>query len=140
MTDKIFLDTNILIYAIEPAGPDPDKAATALGLAKQPDVRISTQVLGEFYRAVTSPRRKSPLTHDEATAWIQLWKRFDVTSITVPHLDLALEIVGRFRIGYYDALILAAAQMSGCQRVYSEDLQHGQNYGGVAVINPFSSS
>ncbi|MBM4003798.1 MAG: PIN domain-containing protein [Planctomycetes bacterium] len=77
MNDKVLLDTNILVDAIESAGPEPDKAATALGLARQPDVRISTQVLGEFYRAVTNPRRKSPLTHDEATAWIQLWKRFE---------------------------------------------------------------
>ncbi len=140
MSDKVFLDTNILVYAIESAGPEPTKAATALSLARQPAVRISAQVLGEFYRAVTSSRRQSPLTHDEATAWIQLWKRFHVDSITVQHVDLALEIVGRFQIGYYDALILAAARLSGCARLYSEDLQHGQDFEGITVINPFSPS
>lgn len=102
MSDKVFLDTNVLVYAIESGGPEVAKFATALNLARQPDVRISTQVLGEFYRAVTSSRRQSPLTHDEATAWIQLWKRFDVITILVPHIDLAPEIVGRHRIGYYD--------------------------------------
>lgn len=140
MSDKVFLDTNILVYAIESSGPAPVKSAAALHLARQPAVRISTQVLGEFYRVVTSSRRASPLTHDEATAWIQLWKRFDVIPISVPHVDLALGIVGRFQIGYYDALILAAARMSGCQRVYSEDLQHGRDYEGVTVVNPFSPS
>jgi predicted nucleic acid-binding protein len=136
MSDKVFLDTNILVSAIESAGPEPAKAATALSLARQPDVRISVQVLSEFYRAVTSPCRPSPLTHAEATAWIQLWKRFEVISISVPHIDLALEIVGRFRIGYYDPLILAAARLSGCQRVYSEDSQHGQDFDGPVAMNP----
>lgn len=137
MPGSVFLDTNILVYAIESAGPDAEKSKTALALARRTDVCLSIQVLGEFYRAVTSPRRAVPLAHDEAVAWVQLWKRHDVRPLTVPHVDLALELADRFGLGYFDALILAAARLAGCDVVYSEDLGDGQDYGGVRVRNPF---
>ena len=140
MSGRVFLDTNVLIYAIETSGPDPDKSATALALVRRTDVHLSTQVLGEFYRAVTSSRRVSPLTHNEAVAWVQLWKRYDVHPVTVTHVDLALEMADRFKINYYDALILAAARFAKCTVVYSEDLNTGQVYAGVQVENPFISS
>ncbi len=139
MSDRVFLDTNVLVYAIESAGPDPAKSATALALAKRAGVCLSVQVLGEFYRAVTSPRRRVPLAHGEALAWVQLWKRHDVRSITLPHVDLALELVDRFRLPYFDALIVAAARLAECATLYSEDLNEGQDYGGVNVVNPFRS-
>jgi predicted nucleic acid-binding protein len=132
-----FLDTNILIYAIESGGAQPEKSSIARALVRRDDICLSTQVLGEFYRAVTSARRSAPLRHDEAVAWVQLWKRHEVHPITPSHVDLALEIAGRFRIGYYDALILAAAYLADCGVVYSEDLNAGQVYAGVTVENPF---
>ena len=107
MSGRAFLDTNILVYAIEAGGPDPEKSAAALALAQRQEICLSTQVLGEFYRATTSPRRDVPLTHEEAVAWVQLWKRLDVQPITVPHVDLALEITTQFQVNYFDALILA---------------------------------
>ncbi len=136
MSASVFLDTNILVCAIESGGPAPAKTAAALRLVRRTDVCLSTQVLGEFYRAVTSPRRAVPLTHREAAAWVQLWKRHDVRPITVAHVDLALEIAGRFHASYFDALILAAARLAGCATVLSEDLRAGQDYGGVRVENP----
>ena len=139
MSDRLFLDTNILLYAIETGGPDPSKAAVALALARRTDVCISTQVLGEFYRAVTSSRRVARLTHVDALAWVQLWKRHEVKAITVAHVDLALEISARFQTSYFDALILAAARLAGCPTVFSEDLGAGQDYGGVRVENPFAA-
>ena len=137
MSASIFLDTNVLIYSIESGGPDHDKTSAAQVLTRRGDVVLSTQVLGEFYRAVTSQRRLVPLTHAEAVAWIQLWKRHDVRDISVSHVDLALEVAGRFQISYYDALIIAAARLAKCETVYSEDLNAGQDYGGVRVVNPF---
>ena len=139
MPGSVFLDSNILVYAIETGGPDPVKSSTALALARRTDVCLSAQVLGEFYCAVTSPRRAAPLTRDEAVAWVQLWKRHDVRPVTVPHVDLALELASRYRLSYYDSLILAAARLADCQVVYSEDLGDGQDYGGVTVRNPFAS-
>ena len=137
MSDKVFLDTNILVYAIEVGGPNQAKSTVALDLVRRADICLSTQVLGEFYRAVTSPRRASPLTHDLALSWIQLWKRHQIFGITVAHVDLALELAFRSQIGYYDALILSAARLAGCKVVYSEDLSSGQEYNGVNVRNPF---
>lgn len=137
MNGSLFLDTNILVYAIETLGRDPRKSATALALARRGSVCLSTQVLGEFYQAVTSSRRARPLTHEEAVAWVQLWKRHDVRPITTPHVDLALELADRFQVNYYDALILAAARLARCAVVYSEDLNPGQEYAGVRVENPF---
>jgi predicted nucleic acid-binding protein len=139
MSGRVFLDTNVLVYAIETGGPRPEKSAAARALARREDVCLSTQVLGEFYRAVTSRRRAEPLTHDEAAAWVQLWKRHAVQSVTVPHVDLALELTGRYQLSYYDALVVAAARLAGCEVVFSEDLNAGQDYGGVRVENPFSS-
>lgn len=138
MSASLFLDTNILVYAIEAEGPSPDKTKAAQDLVKREAVVVSTQVLGEFYRVVTSPRRPSPLEHREATSWIQLWKRYEVRSVTTAHVDLALEITDRFGVGYYDALILSAARLAECPTVYSEDLSHGQDYDGVTVQNPFA--
>lgn len=137
MSGSLFLDTNVLVYAIETRGRDPRKSATARGLARREGVCLSTQVLGEFYQAVTSPRRARALTHEEAVAWVQLWKRHEVRPITTPHVDLALELADRFRVNYYDALILASARLAGCAVVYSEDLSSGQEYAGVRVENPF---
>jgi len=137
MSGSVFLDTNILVYAIETGGPRPEKSATARELARREDVCISTQVLGEFYRAVTSRRRAEPLKHDEAVAWVQLWKRHDVHAVTVPHVDLALELTDRYQVSYYDALVVAVAHLAGCAVVFSEDLNNGQEYGGVRVQNPF---
>jgi len=133
----IFLDTNILVYAIETRGPTPEKSAIAQSLARRSDVVISTQVLGEFYRATTGVLRASPLTHREAAAWVQLWKRFEIREITVHHVDLALEIANRFQVSYFDAQIIAAARMASCDTIFSEDLSAGQDYGGVWVENPF---
>ena len=135
MSDKLFLDTNILVYAIEQDGSR--KSEVALEIAKREGICISTQVLGEFYNAVTNQRRASPLTHDEVTAWIQLWKKYHVSDVTTAHVDLALENKFRYQLSYYDSLIIAAARLAGIGVVYSEDMSAGQDYSGVTVTNPF---
>ena len=138
MQDRVFLDTNILIYAIESAHATKAKSKAARRIVCETDAVISIQVLGEFYNATTSNRRESPLTHAEATAWIQFWKRFEVCDLATRHVDLALEIAGKYKLGYYDSLILASACDSGCSTVYSEDMNAGQMYGEVSVVNPFA--
>jgi predicted nucleic acid-binding protein len=139
MPDRAFIDTNVLVYAVESGAGDsrPDMARALLSIV---EACISTQVLGEFYCATTSRRRASPLAHTEATAWVQLWKRFEVKELTSDHVDLALEIIEMHKIKYYDALILAAARLANCETVFSEDLNSDQDYGGVVVRNPFASS
>ena len=137
MRVKPFVDTNVLVYAIAGPGPDAEKVARARALLKAGTVCLSTQVLGEFYSAVTGPRRASPLRHEEAVAWIQMWKLHEVRDITRAHVDLALEVRERYAIGYYDALIVAAARLARCPVLFTDDLSDGQDYGGVRVQNPF---
>lgn len=137
MSDRAFVDTNILIYAIEPPGRKPDLARTLL---KSDGICLSTQVLGEFYHATTRRNRPSPLLHEEAVAWVQIWKRFEVSLVTVEHVDLAIELKHRYQLAYYDALIVAAASFADCNILISEDLNSGQQILGVTVTNPFQST
>ncbi|HMO87395.1 MAG TPA: PIN domain-containing protein, partial [Lacipirellulaceae bacterium] len=97
MADRALLDTNILVYAVESGGPAASKSQLARLAIGQPRACVSTQILGEFYAATTSARRASPLTHVEAVAWIQFWKRLEVLDVTVAHVDLAVEIVDDYR-------------------------------------------
>jgi predicted nucleic acid-binding protein len=137
MSGRPFVDTNVFVYAIAGGGLDAGKANLARTVLRAGTVCLSTQVLGEFYNAVTSPRRAVSLTHTEAVAWVQIWKHHDVRAVTSAHVDLALELRERYQIGYYDALILAAARLAGSKVLYTEDLNDGQDYGGVTVRNPF---
>ena len=77
------------------------------------------------------------ISHDEAIAVLQSLLAFPVWPIS---RDLVLEAIDakqRFGISYWDAAIVTAARQMGCQTVYSEDLNDGQNYDGVTVVNPF---
>ena len=86
---------------------------------------------------VTRPNR---LPHDKAQAFIEAWLRFSVQEMTVQVLRAALASAIRFQLSYWDAAIVAAAQQLGCEMIYSEDLNDGQNYGGVIVRNPFAAT
>lgn len=96
------------------------------------------QVLQEFYLQATRPSRTDRLTHEQATALIDAWMRFPVQAITVPVMLAALACCARFRIAYWDAVIIEAARAAGCREVYSEDLNANQDFEGVRVVNPFA--
>jgi predicted nucleic acid-binding protein len=130
-----FADTNVLIYAASERAEDWNKAQAAQGLLSG-DIAISLQVLQEFY-VVARNTRKLNLTHEEAIIFCQKWRRLTVLEPTLGLFDEALRLCDRFRINYYDAAIIAAAKQLGCAVVYSEDLNHGQDYDGVRVTNPF---
>ncbi len=130
-----FADTNVLVYAASLRADDPKKAAAAQSIILG-DIAISLQVLQEFYVVARNPRKLN-LTHQEAVRYCQKWRRLTVLEPALGMFDEALQLCDRFQIGYYDAAILAAAKQLGCVVVYSEDLNHGQDYDGVRVINPF---
>lgn len=133
-----FLDTNVLVYAASEQRPDHPKADQARALLRKgtDNFAISLQVLQEFYNVCRSPR-KLALSHGQAAQFCQQWRKFTVLEPTLGLFDEALRMCDRFQITYYDAAILAAAKQLGCTVVYSEDLNHGQDYDGVRVINPF---
>jgi len=133
-----FIDTNILLYAISPGPDDRVKAGKARDILRRDDLAISVQVLQEFYVQATRETRSQPLSHQEATALIELWLRFPVAPLSVPLMQAALRLKERYQTSYWDAAILAAAASLDCDELLSEDLNPGQTYDGVRLVNPFS--
>lgn len=137
MTATSFFDTNIFLYVVSAATGDAPKRAKAMALIASCDFAISIQVMQEFADAAL---RKSHLgvTAEEVRAMLEeLARNFPVLSPTPGLVFRALDLTRRYQIRYHDASILAAAQELGCQILYSEDLNHGQIYDTVQVINPF---
>lgn len=135
MIVETFLDSNVLIYAATGRFDEPEKHAIARGLFTT-QFGTSAQVLGEFYSNVVR-KGAQPLDPASAMRWVELLARkpFQVNDAAVAFRAIAL--CQRYQIRYWDAAILAAAEKLGAKTVYSEDLNHGQSYGSVTVINPF---
>jgi predicted nucleic acid-binding protein len=134
-----FLDTNILVYAHDDTDIAKSRIASELilNLAEAGTGVISTQVLGEFFQVVTRKLAQT-LTTSDAREALRGYEVLRVVQIDVPMIHAAMEAVERHGIGYYDALIVAAAARAGCRVLHSEDLNSGQKYLGVTVSNPFS--
>ncbi|HEX5436648.1 MAG TPA: PIN domain-containing protein [Gemmatimonadaceae bacterium] len=133
-----FVDTNILLYAISSAPAERVKAERAGAVLNEPDLALSVQVLQEFYVQATRATAAAPITHEAAAGFIATLLRFPVHEITVPLLHAALATRLRWQLSYWDAAIVEAARALGCDTLYSEDLQHGQTFAGVRIVNPFA--
>jgi len=136
MSAKVFLDTNVLVYAALGTAKDDRKSERALVLIESEEFGTSAQVLQEFFVTVTR-KAVRPLSVERALEWIQQLITFPCYPIDHRIVRIAIEQAERHRISYWDAAILSAAQAMGCQTVYSEDLNDGQEYSGVRVTNPF---
>ena len=134
-----FTDTNVLLYAVSRIPEEAGKRRRALEILTEPDLVVSVQVLQEFYYQATRPTRPIRMSHQEALRFLEPILKFIIQPVTVEIFQRAAEIGNRFHLSYWDSAILAPAQVSGCDAVYSEDLNPGQNYGGLRVINPFVS-
>lgn len=132
-----FVDTNILLYSLDLEPANPAKTAIATEILTGTDLTLSVQVLQEFYVQATHPRRPDALPHDIAVRLIQKWLRFRIQENTVAVLQSALALKDRYQTSYWDAAILAAAKSARCQHLLTEDLNHGQDYDGITVVNPF---
>ncbi len=131
-----FLDTNILLYAGSKAPADQVNRQIARQLLSQPGIAFSAQVMQEFYDVAVRKQRLA-ITSEEAIAILTALRAFPILPIDYELVLQAIDLKTRFQISYWDATIVAAAQQLGCHTLYSEDLNHGQDYGGVKVINPF---
>ena len=132
-----FLDTNVLLYALSTDPAESAKRDVARGLLARRDWGLSIQVLQEFY--VNATRRPKPaLGHDDAVAMIRNLLRRPLV-VNDGHLLLAaLQWKERARLSFWDASIVAAAQVLGASVLCTEDLQDGQEFDGLRVVNPFS--
>ena len=137
---RSFVDTNVFVYAADGSPEEEDKHALAAALvAEDPDdLVVSTQVLQEFYVAVTRKLR-TPLSEDRAAAAVHGMAKLEVVQIDVPLVLSAVDTSRAARISPWDALVIEAARHAACQRVLTEDLSHGRVIRGVTVENPFQS-
>jgi len=138
MTEQIFVDTNVWVYAVD--GADPDKRQRALEVtapASGRDLVVSTQVLTEFYAVVTN-KLAVPVPVENAEAMVRQLSALPVVAIDAPLVASAIAGSRQWQISIWDALILRAAEVAGCRRVLSEDLADGRTYGSVMVENPFA--
>jgi predicted nucleic acid-binding protein len=138
MSDRIFVDSNILIYAHDvDAKSKREVARSVLGeLWSQRTGVLSLQVLQEFYVNVTR-KISSPLPKPVARMVVNSYAVWCVET-TPAEISTAFRIEDESRIGFWDALIVASAAKSGASRILSEDLNAGQTIAGIRIENPFA--
>jgi predicted nucleic acid-binding protein len=134
-----FVDTNILVYAYDQtAGAKRQRARDLMErLWDSGEGVLSTQVLQEFYVAVTSKIPK-PIPFRRAREIVTDLGTWTIATLEIPEILKASEISERYRVNFWDGLILAAANKEDAKIVWSEDLNDGQSYGEVLVRYPFS--
>lgn len=133
-----FLDTNILVYAND--GTDASKQAAAIRLItdgiRNGKAVISTQVLSEFWVTVTQ-KIQVTLDPEEAEKELDRFKAMRIIGIEYDTVRAAIHLQKRFRLSYWDSLIVSAATIAGCLCIYSEDFKVGQSYDRLSIVNPF---
>lgn len=137
MTDRAFLDTNVLVYSVDTG--DQVRQTRALALLGDPayDFVLSAQVLGEFYVVVTR-KLSQPLDHELAAEQVIQLSKLPTVPIDGDLAKNAVRSSRRWTISYWDALILEAARASMCSVILSEDLSARATYDGITIRNPFA--
>ncbi len=139
MSDKAFLDTNILVCAYDQHEPGKQKIAQKWvtdGIEKE-SLLLSVQVLGEFFNVVTR-QIPQPMTSDGVREIIAIVSYLPVQEVDLVMVNRAIDTRKRYQISYWDALIVSAAERTGCRLILSEDLSDDQTYHNIAVHNPFT--
>lgn len=139
MSDRAFVDSNILVYAHDSGAGERHRIAVDLvrQLWQNRTGVISTQVLQEVW---VNLRRKAerPVSRDEAVALLRDYGRWEVVINSTESVLEAIRLEERYGLSFWDALIVQAARSAGVSLLYSEDLNSGQTYDGVVVVSPFS--
>ena len=137
MTDRVFVDSNVWVYAVDADEPIKQaKARAVLDPATSDTLATSAQVLGEFYVTITRKLAR-PVPEDIAARMVDRMAQLPVVSIDADGVQAAIAGSRSWRLSYWDALIIVAAQSAGCARLLTEGLADGATYGGVRAENPF---
>lgn len=133
-----FVDTNILVYAedVDAKAKNDIARELILQLWDDGDGVLSIQVLQEFYVTVTR-KVKKPLSNAKAFAIVEEYLAWKIVDNTARLLTSAIELHQKAKISFWDAMVVVAAVESGCDRLYTEDLNHGQRFDSVLIVNPF---
>ena len=135
----VFLDTNVFIYAAQRVTDAPEKKAIARRIVVEANYCTSSQVLAEFFVNVCK-KGTTPLSAAKAAEWVRVIAKKPCLPVDAHVVRAGIAISMRYEITYWDGAIIAAAEKLGARTVYSEDLNHGQTYGSVTVLNPFLAS
>jgi predicted nucleic acid-binding protein len=140
MTGPVFVDTNVFVYLHDDSEPQKKTRADEWIslLVRDRSGRVSFQVLQELYSTLTSKRRLK-VDVAEARLIVRELAVWQPVAIDLAMLKRAWLLQDRFPLSWWDALIIAAAQTCECKVLLTEDLQHGQEFGAVRVVNPFDS-
>jgi predicted nucleic acid-binding protein len=135
MSERVFVDTNIFVYADDAADSKRKRAREVLSeLIRHRKVVVSTQVMSEYY---VTAIKKLGLTEERARMRVDALRRLDVVVIR-PELVLAAIDLHRLQsLSFWDSLIVKTASAAGCARLLTEDLNDGQVIDGVTIENPF---
>lgn len=134
-----FFDTNVLIYASTDQDPRKGEIARELlthAITVNHDGCISTQVLQEFCNSLAGKMHKN---REYIEGYLGYFRDLLATDVTIDLVWHALDVQEEYGIQYYDALIVSAAEKLGCHEIVTEDLNPGQPYRGMAVVNPFAA-
>lgn len=139
MTERVFLDTNVILYADDrSAGTKRLRAIELLrDLVGKSLAVVSTQVLQEYFVVAT---RKLAVPPDLARTKVDALAQLDVVLIRPEIIIGAIDLHRLHSLSFWDALIIKCASAAGCTRVLSEDMQHGALLDGVLVVNPFATN
>ncbi len=141
MTAPVFVDSNVLVYWLDASEPEKQRVAQTWLQYLWPNRagRLSYQVLLEFYVIVTQ-KIDFPLSHDEARTVARTLFAWDPVVTDRQTIAGAWAVQDRYRLSWWDSLIVSAAQRAACGYLLTEDLQHGQDLGGIQVVDPFQTS
>jgi predicted nucleic acid-binding protein len=136
MNDRIFLDTNVILYCY--SSSEPLKREIAQTLIIKNNTFLSTQVLQELCNVLTKKLKQSYQQAEKIVKECSLNNSVSVNSLTT--VINACKIAERYKFSFYDSLIIAAALESNCSILYSEDLHNGQLINGsLRIVNPFKT-
>lgn len=135
---KVFFDTNILVYTIDKK--DLNKHNESRNLVRRVSSDhlpvVSTQVLQEFYTAVTSKLRIDQIV---AKNVLHSYRNMEIVAADLALIEQAVDISILFQLSFWDSLIVAAAEQANCSVLFTEDLNDGQKIRGMKIVNPFKS-
>jgi predicted nucleic acid-binding protein len=139
MTEPLFVDTNVWVYAVDAADPAKrERALEVIAPTRGRELVLSTQVLTEFYAVVTR-KLAVRVPASDAEAMVAHLSALPVVAVDASLVIAAMAGSREWQVSIWDALILRAAEVAGCRRLLSEDLADGATYGSVTVENPFAS-
>lgn len=134
MPSASFVDTNVLIYAAAGGSEYPQKWEIAQDLLRDGQLCLSGQVLAEFFH---NCRKKKLIPGTEIEVWLLFLSTLNCAAVDETLVLEGARLSERHRISYWDAALIAAARRLEANVIYTEDLNHGQEYDGVKAINPF---